>query len=119
MAILQDYEKDIFARIGLTQKDLLFMEPEDISAEVKHRIEVARCAEIRGLLQLTSLKGITQPNAEILYAAGVTTRWDLLTMDADAIVAKVNAKGKITWGDKERKKLEKVLADNAELLEEI
>jgi len=71
LPILQDYEKDIFARIGLTQKDLLFMEPEDISAEVKHRIEVARCAEIRGLLQLTSLKGIRRVTS--FYLTG--TAW--------------------------------------------
>jgi len=116
--ILEDYEKDLLQRAGLTQNDLMFMEPEEIAGEVRHRLTPERCAEIRGLLQLTSLKGVTLPNARILYRAGITTRWDLLNMTPDQILEKVNAKAG-PWGDKERKKLEKTLADNAALLDEI
>lgn len=116
---MEEYEKDIVQRAGLTLNDIMFLEPEEMSGEVRHRISPERCAEIRGLLQLTSLKGITLPNARILLAAGVSTRWELLNMSADAIVDQVNAQTDKKWGDKESRKMEKVLADNADLLEDI
>lgn len=118
-AILEDYEKDILQRAGLHQKDVLFMEPDEVYDEVKHRIPLERCEEIRGLLQLTSLKGLTAPTARTLYAAGIRTRWDLLHMDADAVLARVNDGAGAGWGEKERKRIEKILADNAALLDEI
>lgn len=117
--VLEDYEKDIVQRVGLTLNDIMFMEPEELSAEVRHRIPVERCAEIRGHLQLTSLKGLTLPTARVLYAAGITTRWDFLNMSADQIADQVNERTDKQWGDKERRKMQKVLADNEELLDEI
>jgi hypothetical protein len=117
--ILEDYEKDIVQRVGLTLNDIMFLEPEEFCGEIRHRIPIERCAEIRGMLQLTSLKGLTAPTARVLYAAGVTTRWDLLNMTADEIVEKVNAATDKKWGDKEHRKMQKVLDDNADLLDEI
>jgi nucleotidyltransferase/DNA polymerase involved in DNA repair len=119
MPILEEYEKDILQRVGLTQKDILFMEPDEVYDEVKHRIPLERCEELRGLLQLTSLKGLTEPTARTLYAAGVRSRWELLNMEPDAVVAQVNKAGEARWGEKERKRVEKILADNAALLDEI
>lgn len=117
--ILQSYEKDLLGRAGLKQNDLLFLEPDEIYGEVKHRIPIERCQEIRGLLQLTSLKGLTTPTARVLYDAGITTRWDLLNMRGQDVVEQVNAKTESAWGEKERKKIERVLEDNAELLEDL
>lgn len=117
--ILEDYEKDLLARIGLTQNDIMFLEPEELAADLRHRITVERCEEIRGLLQLTSLKGVTLPTARVLYGAGITTRWQVADMSADDIVEKVNAKGDKTWGDKERRKMEKMLEDNEALFDEL
>lgn len=117
--VLEEYEKDLFARMGLTIPDIMFMEPEEIAGEVRNRVTVERCAEIRGLLQLTSLKGITLPTARLLYAAGVTTRWMVADMSAEDLVAAVNAKGDQTWGAKELKKMTKMLDDNEELFDEI
>lgn len=118
-AILEDYEKDLLQRAGLNQKDVLFMEPDEVYDELKHRIPLERCEEIRGLLQLTSLKGLTAPTARTLYAAGIRARWDLLHMAPDEVVARVNANTDSGWGDKERRRVEKILVDNAALLDEI
>lgn len=117
--ILEAYEKDLLHRAGLKQADILFLEPDDIYGEVKHRIELERCKEIRGLLQLTSLKGLTTPWARILYAAGITTRWEFLNLEAGKIVEQVNENTEETWGEKEQKKVARVHEQNAELMDEI
>lgn len=117
--ILEAYEKDLLHRAGLKQSDILFLEPDEIYDEVKHRIELERCQEIRGLLQLTSLKGLTTPWARILYAAGITTRWDFLNLGAEKILEQVNANTGEEWGEKEHKKVVRVLEQNAELMDEI
>lgn len=117
--IMEDYEKDMMERAGLTLRDVMWLEPEEFAGELKNRITLERAREIRGLLQLTSLKGLTLPTAKPLFEAGIVDRWSLLNMDADTVVAQVNEKTDAGWGDKERKKLAKILADNEELLEEI
>jgi hypothetical protein len=117
--ILEPYEKDLLHRAGIKQRDILFLEPEEIYDEVKHRIPLERCQEIRGLLQLTSLKGLTTPYAEVLYQAGISTRWELLNMTSQDILQQVNENTDHGWGDKEQKKLDRILEQNAELLDEI
>lgn len=117
--ILEPYEKDLLQRAGLKQRDILFLEPDEIYGEVKHRIPLERCEEIRGLLQLTSLKGLTAPLARTLFTAGIKTRWDLLNMTPEEIVSQVNDNTDESWGDKDQKKVAKILEQNAELLDEI
>lgn len=117
--ILESYEKDLLQRAGLKQNDILFLEPDEIYDEVKHRIPIERCREIRGLLQLTSLKGLTTPTARVLYEAGIETRWDLLTKEPKEVLDQVDRNTEHSWGEKEQKKIERVLEQNAELLEDL
>ncbi len=116
--ILADYEKDLIDRAELTLDDVMFLEPEELAGEVRHRIPLERCEEIRGLLQLTSLKGLTLPTAKVLYQAGIRTRWEFLNLDAGGVLEKVASTG-AGWGEKERKKVQRILEQNAGLLDDI
>ena len=120
--VLEAYEKDLVARAELNIRDLMFLEPEEIAAEMKNRITVERATEIRALLNLTSLKGLTLPTAKELYAAGHDSKYRLLETDAKEVVKQVNAQraieGRAPLDEKEERKLAKILESNQDVLDE-
>ncbi len=120
--VLEDYEKDIVSRAELTMRDLQFLEPEEIAGELKHRITVERAAEIRAHLNLTTLKGLTLPTAKVLHAAGISNQYTFLEMKPEDVLAQVNARreedGAKPWGDKELRKVAKIIESNQDVLDE-
>lgn len=116
--LLKDWEDRVLGDAGITQKRLGTYEPEELHAASREEIPLERCAEIIGLKLLTDLKGVTLPTADMLYRAGVKSRWEFLTLDLPEVRRRVAASGQ-PWDEKLEAKLAKVKKDNEHLLEEI